>query len=186
MKKIRILLFDLDPQNGSGADLQKLLEAGAAPLEIKYRPITVRELPQAARRLCSILSRFSPQLTCLVIGSTSRDRVAELFAAVRAGRAAQPVIAVVNTGDPKDVAAGLYHGANDFLIPPFRGAEVFPRIMRWVDEGRQEDASSQSLKAEDRVRLKKFVGESPALLAEISKIPVFAHSACNVLIAGEG
>jgi hypothetical protein len=74
VKKIRILLFDLDPQNGSGADLQKLLKAGAAPFEIKYMPITGRELPQAARHLCAILSRFSPQLTCLVFGSTSNHR----------------------------------------------------------------------------------------------------------------
>ena len=95
MKRIRILLFDLDPQNGSGADLQKLLKAGAAPFEIKYMPITGRELPQAARHLCAILSRFSPQLTCLVFGSTSPDRVAELFAAVRAAKAAQPIIAMI-------------------------------------------------------------------------------------------
>jgi hypothetical protein len=66
-----------------GADVQKLLKAGAAPFEIKYRPITGREFPQAARHLCSIVPRFSPQLTCLVFGSDSLDQMAELFAAVR-------------------------------------------------------------------------------------------------------
>lgn len=35
MKKIRILLFALDPQNGARTDLETLLETSAPVLEIK-------------------------------------------------------------------------------------------------------------------------------------------------------
>ena len=113
MKKIRILLFDLDPQNGSGKDLEKLLEGSAEVLAIQHEPVIAHDLPQATRQLCPMLLRFSPHLTCLVSGAASLDLMTDLFAAVRAEKPAQPVIAVVNTAEASDVAAVLCLGAND-------------------------------------------------------------------------
>jgi DNA-binding NtrC family response regulator len=182
-EKIKILLFDLDPENTSGANLRKLLEVNTKLLEIRYRSISAIELAQSPRFLASIITRFVPELTCLVFGATRPELTAEIFAVLRAAKVAQPVIAIVSTGEKKDVSAVLYNGANDFLIPPFRATDVVPRILRWVDEARQEDRSIQTLK--EKLGLRNFIGESHSLMAEIQKIPAAARCATNVLISGE-
>src|SRR5438477_7945872 len=92
-------------------------------------------------------------------------------------------MAVVDTGDPKDVAAAIYHGANDFLIPPFRALDVLPRVWRWVEETREEDASIEKLKAD--LGLGQLVGESHDFMDEIKKIPACARSDAPILIGGE-
>jgi len=184
MKKIGVLLFDLDPANEAGKELQQLIEANRNDsFHLKYRMIDEREMPKAPRHLTSTLRGFSPDLAFMVFGATSRPMLAELFAVFRACKVALPILAVVNTGDPRAVKEVLYHGANDFLIPPFRPMNVLPRVWRWVEEARQEDASIHLLK--ENLGLKQFVGDSPAFLNEIRKIPAFARCDACVLIGGE-
>ena len=184
MNKIGVLLFDLDPANKAGKELRQLLETkSGASFHLKHEVIDKGELPKAARHLASILRRFSPDLAFFIFGSNSRPLLADLIAVFRASKVSQPLLAVANTGDPKDVAEVLYHGANDFLIPPFRPIDVLPRIWRWVEEARQEDASLRLLKK--KLGLKQLVGDSPAFVDEIKKIPAFARCDACVLIAGE-
>jgi len=184
MKRIKILLLNLDSRNESGNELQQVLQAGAPDsFQIKHELVEEAEVPQVAKRLSSILSTFSPDVAFFVFGSGSRPVMAELFKALRSGKTPRPVIAVVNTGDQKEVAEVLYYGANDFLVPPFRPMNVLPRLWRCVEETRQERASIRDLK--EQLGLKQFIGESPALLAEIKKIPAIARCAASVLIAGE-
>ena len=140
-------------------------------------------MPQAAKRLSSILSAFPPAVTFLVFGSGSRPLIPDLFKVLRASKVPRPVIAVVNTGAQLEVAEVLYHGAHDFLIPPFRAMNVLPRLWRCVEETRREHASIRDLK--EQLGLKQFIGESPVLLAEIKKIPTIARCAASVLITGE-
>jgi DNA-binding NtrC family response regulator len=184
MKRIKILLLNLDSRNESGNELQQVLQAGAPDsFQIKHESFVASEMPVAAKRLSSILSTFSPALSFFVFGSDSRFVMADFFKALRAGKTPRPVIAVVNSGAQKEVAEMLYHGAHDFLIPPFRAMNVFPRVWRCVEETRRERASIRDLK--EQLGLKQFIGESQALLDEIKKIPAVARCAASVLIAGE-
>jgi two-component system response regulator GlrR len=83
---------------------------------------------------------------------------------------------------PEDLLCALRSGFSDFLIPPFRGSEVLPRLLRHLDAP-LPDLSIQNLK--ERIRLGHIVGQSPAFIAELQKIPPIARCDACVLIAGE-
>ncbi len=181
MKKVKVLVFDVDPENGSGELLQKLLATNAALLQVKL--IAEGRIARVSKRLSSALSSFSPDLVFLSSGSWTQALIAELFPLCRKGNQARPVIAVVNTGDRDDVGRALVYGANDFLIPPFRPLDVLPRVWRWFEATREEDAALHKLK--DELGLGHIVGEDPAFLTEIKKLPVYARLEAHVLILGE-
>jgi len=182
MKKVKVLIFDSDPQIGSGEKLHQLLRTNSQDcFDLRHEMITEAEMPTAARKLSSILSIVSPDVAFLVFGS--KPIIGELFKVFRQLRVSQPVVAVINTGEPKHVAEALYHGANDFLVPPFRPIDVLPRLWRWVHRTQTEDAGIHRLKKQ--LGLDHIVGESAVLLSEIKKIPAIACSPATVLIAGE-
>jgi len=160
MKKIKVLVFDTDPAEKSGANLREVLASNAGLLEVKN--IAEHQPVKASKRLPSVLSSFSPHLGFLICGSLDKPAVADLFRVWRTGKPPRPLIAVVNSGDPKDVAASLFHGANDFLIPPFRAVDVLPRVWRWVAEIQEEDHSIDKLK--EALGLRQFVGEDQKLV----------------------
>ncbi|HEY6186026.1 MAG TPA: sigma-54 dependent transcriptional regulator [Terriglobales bacterium] len=183
MRKTKVLLINLNPKHGSGDELKQLLETCTGKFDLKHKRIAEREQPSAARHLSAVLSSFSPDLAFLIFGANSEPVIASLFAVFRASRTPLPVIAVANTGEQKAVAEVLCLGAKDFLIPPFRSIDVLPRIWRWVADVREEESFIRLLK--NKLGLKQFIGDSPAFLAEIKKLPAVARSNATALIAGE-
>src|SRR5262249_38299149 len=77
----------------------------------------------------------------------------------------------------------LAQGASDFLIPPLRAVDVLPRLQRLAESVQPEDRNVEQLK--EGLNLTQFVGESPALLVELRKIPCFARCDAPVMIGGE-
>jgi len=184
MKKVNVLLFDSDPQNGSGEKLYQLIETNSGDsVNLRHEIITKAEMSSAVRKLSSILTKDGPDLAFFIFGPNFQPIVEDLFKVFHQVTATLPVIAVINTGEPKQVTEALYHGANDFLVPPFREINVLPRLWRWVETTQTEDAAIHSLKKQ--LGLDHIVGESAALLSEIKKIPLIARCLANVLIAGE-
>jgi DNA-binding NtrC family response regulator len=92
---------------------------------------------------------------------------------------------VVTTSDPDtfDFLRVLEMGASDFLLPPVRGAELLPRLMRQARVMCCRDELVQKLKED--IGLKHIVGESPAFLEKVRCIPRFARCDATVLISGE-
>ena len=94
-------------------------------------------------------------------------------------------IVVIQEGSPRQLAHLFDLGATDVWQVPLRAAEVLGRLAHWVNPVAppEHHHAAQILKA--NAGLEHFVGESAALLAEIQKIPVIAHSNLAVLIRGE-
>ena len=78
----------------------------------------------------------------------------------------------------------FHHGAADVWLAPLREAEALGRTSQCLElcPGEPYD-SVPKLKA--ALGLQGFVGESPALMAEIQKIPAIARCNVSVLIRGE-
>src|SRR5262245_30485930 len=57
------------------------------------------------------------------------------------------------------------------------------RILRLVSQSRENDAVLHDLKV--KLGLKQLIGQSPAFLAVVRKIPTLARCEANVLISGE-
>lgn len=92
---------------------------------------------------------------------------------------------VVTTTDPDtfDFLRVLEMGASDFLLPPVRGSELIPRLMRHARVLRSGDSHVQKLKED--IGLKHIIGESPAFVDKVQYIPRFAQCDATVLISGE-
>jgi len=92
---------------------------------------------------------------------------------------------LVTTTHPEtfDFFRVLEMGASDFLLPPLRGCELLPRLMRQARVTCQSDALVQKLKED--IGLKHIIGESPAFLDKVRRIPRFARCDATVLISGE-
>ena len=73
-------------------------------------------------------------------------------------------------------------GASDVWVPPLRIPEAVGRLNRLLC-GVHPDVHIQPLK--ERLGLSQIIGESPALMTELRKIPLVAGQDVNVLIRGE-
>ena len=94
-----------------------------------------------------------------------------------------PAIVVTELAPPEQLAALLEAGADDFILAPLRAADVLPRLARWREPGASQ--STEVIEIKRRLGLQKFIGESPAFVREIRKIPKLAHCDASVLITGE-
>jgi DNA-binding NtrC family response regulator len=75
------------------------------------------------------------------------------------------------------------HGLDDFLCCPFSDTDFAIRLRRWLpDRSFKETVRLASI---DHLKLDMVVGESPAFLKAICRIPQVARSSATVLIGGE-
>jgi DNA-binding NtrC family response regulator len=93
------------------------------------------------------------------------------------------VLVTTTHPDSFDFLRVLEMGASDFLLPPVRGSELLPRLMRHARAGRCGDSLVQKFKED--IGLKHIVGENPAFLEKVRCIPRFARCDATVLISGE-
>jgi DNA-binding NtrC family response regulator len=71
----------------------------------------------------------------------------------------------------------------DFIIPPLRDSEVVVRLQRLLNQVSQERRAGKALS--EKLGLQQLIGQSPAFLAEVTKIPVISKSDISVMISGE-
>lgn len=94
-----------------------------------------------------------------------------------------PVVVVPCSDRPEGISELFQQGASDYLLPPFRRSEVEPRLRRLLAHYQTEALPLNSLK--ESLGLQQIVGESPALLEQVHKIPKLARCDACVLITGE-
>jgi len=85
--------------------------------------------------------------------------------------------------DTFDFLRALEIGASDFLLPPVRGTELLPRLIRHARVLQSGESRIQKLKED--IGLKHIIGESPEFLQQIRCVPRFARCDATVLISGE-
>ncbi|HSB09205.1 MAG TPA: sigma-54 dependent transcriptional regulator, partial [Blastocatellia bacterium] len=66
---------------------------------------------------------------------------------------------------------------------PLKAINIIPRVWRLLERVRQQGSAAYALK--QKLGLKRLVGESPAFVAEVKKLPVIARCDASVLILGE-
>ena len=77
----------------------------------------------------------------------------------------------------------LQHGLDDFFCCPFAEIDFVTRLQRALSERGPSQTESRTRVSD--LRLDMLVGESPAFLDAVSRIPRIAGSAATVLIGGE-
>jgi DNA-binding NtrC family response regulator len=182
---MNVLLFDLVPEGGVAEQVSRLLQTCAEPrVLLRFARADSSQLARASSALIASLTKFVPDVSFFVVASAERELWPNLFREYHAHRLAAPLIAVLASDDAATAEHALRSGATDFLVPPIRPIEVLPRLRcAWTWRPKEEEVLAGHVR--ETPGLNQLVGDSPAFLAEIRKIPAFARAESNVLILGE-
>jgi DNA-binding NtrC family response regulator len=188
MKPINVLLLDF---NSAGSLARQLREALTyAPdhsQSLRHGGISVTELAiKSAMRDPEIVERIrssQPDVILLVLSQSLFKRTRSLLQTYKKAPNAQPVIVAVDTGELEGLFEWFELGASDFITPPLKNCELFPRIWRAIDHA--EQSRSPEHKPKERFGLQQLIGESQAFHDALQKIPLIAQCDAQVLISGE-
>lgn len=120
----------------------------------------------------------------LVLGRDGLEEAERVLRVLRACDEETPVVLVAEAEmAPEHLDVWLERGVADYLVRPLRASDVLPRLRRLASARREEEAAVARLK--EKLGLGRIVGQSPAFLAQVRKIPVVARCPSSVLIRGE-
>jgi len=187
MEQVKILLLDLDPGSDLGRMLRRILESPAdLGIRLQHESLGTRGLDFYDGGLSKILSSFDPDVIFLVLSPGTFKQAGALLPSLRRELPDIPVMVVMEAREPDEVLELLRLGAADFITPPLKAVDIFPRLWQWVDRVHWRDTPEALMRTlKEKLGLKQLVGKSPAFLAEIKKIPSIAQCQASVLISGE-
>jgi DNA-binding NtrC family response regulator len=187
MKALRIILMDFGTEHLLAQQVSQIFaDSKDPPFDIDSSFQNEKQTPSTVKWLVAHADGCSAALTIFAFDRCPSDsEVAPLLETAHRAGHGQPSIVVVQAESAQQVAHILCLGATDVWIPPLRAAEALGRAIHWagIVPLQENEVAVERLKAE--LGLKQFVGESPALMAELRKIPAIASSDMGVLIRGE-
>jgi DNA-binding NtrC family response regulator len=184
MNPTKILLLDFNPAEGLSNSLRMILESSLRQgIELRQERARGSSSATRASELADLVSRFRPALIFLVSTINLLKQASTLFQALKREPDEPPFIVVSEADEPDEVFEVLRLGAVDFITPPLRPVDILPRVWRALEQTPVGEALASSLK--DKLGLDHLVGESPAFLSEVRKIPLVAQCDASVLISGE-
>jgi len=126
---------------------------------------------------------FDPDVVVVTFNAIQTGELDTLFDWLWRVFPARPVLVIPTELDTLDVLQILEMAASDFLLPPLRGSELLPRVIRQALLRRRGHARLE--KSKEGPALKQIIGEGPALLQQLRRVPRFARCDATVLISGE-
>lgn len=129
--------------------------------------------------------RNALQIIFLVLSpdATERERHKELLADIVKRFDSVPVIAVVEDPEAVNTASLLRAGATEIMSHSLRREDIISLIQRLLQHS--DTRKTVAHRIIKKIGMRKFIGEHPDFLEEISKIPLIANCDTNVLITGE-
>jgi DNA-binding NtrC family response regulator len=182
MESDTILLLDFDSANSLSARMQEILAPALSEgLHFHRESVGSYDVELRDAEVRSVLARVNPSLVFLVLpiaGDGPPESASSLFQLL-----SMPTIVAMERGEPVEMLSLLELGATDFISPPINPLNILPRMWRLLDQARRRGDFKQSMK--QKLGLKHLVGESPAFVAEVNRIPLVAKSDVTILILGE-
>lgn len=183
MSRTKILVLGFSPRSELAASVRAILCDAAPPDEYQVGERTIADCgPKCSQRCGSVISRCEPDVLFLCANDAEGEELSSVLMQARAEFKSLPIIVVVTAGSPEAINSLMEKGATDFIIAPVRPAEILARLTKWKPQ-RAMRPVAQTLK--EKLGLKSFIGESPALMEAIQRIPALAACDANVLITGE-
>lgn len=126
---------------------------------------------------------IQPNLAVLVPSIESTEAPGMELIRVRRHWPDCPVLVVLQGSFAPRALPWLEAGAAEFVLPPIRGQDLVPRVVRLLHRSRPEDSLLAKVKQVAGPR--HIVGQSAALVAQLRKLPLIAGCDATVLISGE-
>jgi len=180
---MNIQILDLDSPETIGTDLLQLLNASREPqIEVRMDELDYGDPGQRVLRVQNLITEIRPALIMWICPGAHNNQFKSFFQRVQESLDAVPSIVVTDTPQPDNMFDLLELGVVDFITPPLREGEIWPRIWRILGHQQQTESLEYSLK--EHLGLMQIIGQSPAFLEEVRKIPIAAKSDVRVLITG--
>ena len=180
MQKKDILLLDFNPASGLGSALRKIFEFDSVPpFCLKSQSVGSAEFDDFVINLSAIAQDLNPSIIFISLHSDFLKQTEPVIRSIRE----KPVIVIFEGFKPEELIELLKLGVADFVIPPLNAIDVLPRVWRLLEQSHRQDTLAYRLK--ERIGLGRLVGQSPAFLSEMNKIPLMAKCDASVLISGE-
>jgi two-component system, NtrC family, response regulator GlrR len=174
-----VLLLQFERSGHVGETLRQTLESSPdRGFEVACH--TSQEVDGTNNELSKLILRQKPLLILLALPCAQMKSLDVLLRIL--GPVTAPIVVAVENVQEEELSALERPGIADFLILPLRESEVLIRLRRLMHQVRQERAQQTMI---EKLGLQQLIGESPAFIAEISKIPVVAKSDITVMISGE-
>ncbi|HEX7312752.1 MAG TPA: sigma-54 dependent transcriptional regulator [Pyrinomonadaceae bacterium] len=145
------------------------------------------ELPNILTKPRSCLNCPHACLLLLSIPSADLPRLAEAFAAAEGNPHDIPVLVYFSDQSPEFDISSLPPQIDDFLLYPLNVRDLRLRIRRVMKRfrAREDELSQVKMNLISYLGMRQFIGQSPAFVAEISKIPRVAPCDATVLLIGD-
>lgn len=129
------------------------------------------------------LSQEHYDIILLVASDGDTETVEEFLQLIREASCPQPVLVAFAPRTPDVAFRILGLGASDFVTSPFNPVEIVARLSRLL-RSRHPDVDLLD-DVHRRIGLRQLLGESPAFIEQVKKLPRLAACRSNVLISGD-
>lgn len=165
--------YSLDQHDPEEATLRAALENAGdfSWRHLECRPASGQGLLPSEAEVCSL--RLGAVI--VVLCAANLAVVGPLFGRLRLNDPHRPILVALRGLSTDGISEVLAHGASDFLLPPFRAEDLVPRLRRFLHRAPRRNQSFARIQA--GVGVRNIVGQSPALLREVKKLPRIA--ACD-------
>lgn len=187
MEEARVLLLELGPVSGLANTLMEMLETAAGrSIQALHECIDRSEGTDFVSTLGEITGEFGPSVIFVVLSLTTMKQAGALLESLNRNPSKAPVIAVIEGERPEEVADLFRLGIADFVTPPLRSMDILPRLWRLLDRNGISETLTSAVKGKLAMKhLRHLVGNCPAFVVEIEKVPIVAQCDASVLISGE-
>jgi DNA-binding NtrC family response regulator len=184
MKEAKIFLFDLNPSSDVGNTLAATLKSFRnSRVQLNRESLIESESQICDAELCSNISHNNSDLMFMVISPGQMEQNRAFFQYISNELMDLPIVLVSEDCDSKEMFSLLELGAADFITPPFKENDILPRLWHLLEHKRQTQTTNHKLA--EKLGLKQLIGQSPAFLEEVKKVPIVAKCDASVLISGE-
>ena len=181
---MKILVLDLYPSTALALRLQSILKASArSDLSLSIQTLRIQGTSFPKRSIDDGLSTKQPDLVFAIVQSLSHPWTEDLLLFLKGKIPDTPLIVVFEEGESDDVHNLLNLGISDFITLPLTPVTVLPRIWRLFEDKISPESFFRLLR--EKYGLQELLGNSPAFVAEVRKIPLVAKFESTVIIMGE-
>lgn len=183
MKHANVLIITPDRSGALSRCLRDIL-SGEPGISLWIEQTGDRERDAGLNTDCFAKTRIEQIDIVLIV--TSRPQIlryGSIVSCIKSRKSSMPIIIVDDTVAPEEIMEYFAIDVSDYIAAPLRAVDILPRIWRLIEYGRESVTFTHKIKS--KIGLRRLVGESPAFLAVIGKIPAVAQSDVGVLISGE-
>jgi transcriptional regulator with PAS, ATPase and Fis domain len=180
MNPFNILLAESSGQpcsDGRSHNLKSILETSALGSRLCVHRLYLDRLHSVS---------YEPDLVVLRFGPAPLLAWKNLIERLQGWKASKLIGAFCGNTGSRDIAQSLEWGLADYVLCPWREADMVPRLERLLPSSPRTQVTPDSGETrKSPFRVDSLIGESPCFLHQLEQIPLFARAEATVLIMGE-